>query len=355
MSIWKLVRLNFGRSPTHFGEIGIGLEQTSERVRSDTLFSAWVSAYSRIFGSSGIEQLLTDFQQNSEPPFRLSSTFIYRHNDAGKIDYYLPKPIEKPINYPPDDLAFAKTYRKLNYLPLDIWRQWYQGDGFDEMSNPQELNAFLQKLINDYKAAFKPYELPKVAIDRTTRATNFYHTGLVQFAWEPGTAASQNQVNSRAGLYFLLQFPERSDDLEVQLKMALELLGEEGLGGERSSGAGRFQMDWGELPKNWRSLIDFADGNHHALISLFWQQDLKSDWLAESDRYSLQECGGWIASPSGQQLRRKKVHMFAEGSVFSKEPVGYLADVTPAQFNAHRIYRSGVALSLPIKLGAASL
>lgn len=274
----------------------------------------------------------------------------------------MPKPIEKPVNYPDSDLSIAKTYRKLNYLPLDIWRQWYQGDGFDTTSDFQELNSRLQKLINDYKAAFKPYELPKVAIDRTTRATNFYHTGLVQFAWEPGTAHSQSTVNSLAGLYFLVQFPEQNNELETRLRMALELLSEEGLGGERSSGAGRFQMDWGELTKDWRSLIDFANGNHHALISLFWQQDLKPDWLAESDRYSLKERGGWIASPSGRQLRRQKVHMFAEGSVFSREPIGQLANVTPqafirpnGNFVPHAIYRSGIALSLPVKLKVADV
>ncbi|MFB8790763.1 MAG: hypothetical protein U7123_18385 [Potamolinea sp.] len=48
MSTWKLVRLNFGRSSAHFGEVGIGIEETSERVRSDTLFSAWISAYASL-------------------------------------------------------------------------------------------------------------------------------------------------------------------------------------------------------------------------------------------------------------------------------------------------------------------
>lgn len=41
---WQLVRLNFGRTPVHFGEKGIGLESTCERVSSDTLYSALFSA-----------------------------------------------------------------------------------------------------------------------------------------------------------------------------------------------------------------------------------------------------------------------------------------------------------------------
>lgn len=27
MSVWKLVKLNFGRNPAHFGEVGIGMEK----------------------------------------------------------------------------------------------------------------------------------------------------------------------------------------------------------------------------------------------------------------------------------------------------------------------------------------
>ncbi len=58
MSVWKLVKLNFGRSPAHFGEVGIGMEETSDRVRSDALFSAWVSIYARLFGKEAVEELL---------------------------------------------------------------------------------------------------------------------------------------------------------------------------------------------------------------------------------------------------------------------------------------------------------
>jgi CRISPR-associated protein Csm4 len=372
MTIWRLVRLNFGRSPTHFGEVGIGLEQTSERVRSDTLFSAWVSTYARIFGKDGIEGLLARFNQApDDPPFRVSSTFVYRRKSDEFIDY-LPKLIESPIGYPPDDLSFAKTYRKIMYLPLSVWQRWYQGSGFNDPSDAEEMIVYANHLGDrsgdlgragtfDYRGAFKPYELPKVSIDRTTRATNFYHTGLIQFAWEPQmnpASDSETSVNNwstvknLAGLYFLLHFPTENSKLEAELRMALELLGEEGMGGERSSGAGRFEiMSWEPLPSKWQSVVEFSEGNHYGLMSLFWQYPLPGAYLENSARYALQERGGWISSPTGRQLRRKKIHMFAEGSVFPHRPNGHLADVTPGQFRGgHSVYRSGVALSIPVKL-----
>jgi CRISPR-associated protein Csm4 len=372
MSNWKLVRLNFGRSPVHFGETGIGLENTTERVRSDTLFSAWMSAYARIFGSDGVEGLLAQFTANPEhPPFRVSSTFVYRRakDSDGFIDY-LPKLLDRPLGYPSDDLMFAKTYKKLHHLPLSVWQRWYQGSGFSPQdktdletytTHPDDSSTALARAgCFAYEDAFKSYTLPKVAVDRTHHATNFFHTGLIQFAWE--SVATDDRatwdnagVQNLAGLYFLLEFPTASPELEADLHQALAVLGEEGIGGERSSGAGRFTIQtWEPLLADWQAIANFSQGNRHSLVSLFWQPDINSGQLGSSARYAIQERGGWIASPfSGRQLRRKKVQMFAEGSVFAHKPVGQLADVTPSGFTRHAIYRSGLAVSLPVKLGAS--
>jgi len=345
MSEWRLIKLNFGRSPAHFGERGIGIEETSERVRSDTLFSAWVTAYARLFPQK-VEDLLKQFpvdkpveRSQQQPAFYLSSTFIYREQGNG-IVYYLPRPKAFPAKYPlGKDLDFAKDYKKLNYLPLETWCKWYQREeGFSE----EDLQT---KAIASYKDAFKIERFPKVAIDRTTRATNFYHTGFVQFQWE----------TNPSGLYFLLHFPEANSALEHNLQAALHFLGEEGMGGERSSGAGRFEVAWENLSDEWQKVVEFPGTDQHSLISMFWDSSLDTK-LLEKASYELLERGGWITSPSsGRQSRRKSVQMFAEGSVFSGIPQGKLADVTPDGFDnprqgGHKIYRSGIALSLPVKI-----
>lgn len=364
--LWKLVRLDFNRSPVHFGETGIGLENTTERVHSDTLFSAWVSAYAKIFGKSAVEALFERFTE-PVPPFRLSSSFIYQHHDSNgeqSCIYYLPKPIARPPNYPSEDLSFAKTYRKLIYLPLSVWQRWYQRGGFSTQ-DANTLAAYTKapESIGDrdplfaagtfaYEDAFKINTLPKVSIDRSTRATNFYHTKFVQYA-------------EQAGLYFLMSMSNHNTALLHELQAALLFLGEEGIGGERSSGAGRFTPSWHNLPKEWQSLFEAKDATHHSLISLFWakpetqqfsQVEQALNEKAQSQTYySLKPRGGWIASPAGHQMRRQVVSMMAEGSVlpasiFPGGPVGALADVTPARFNRHRIYRSGVSVSLPVAL-----
>ena len=73
--------------------------------------------------------------------------------------------------------------------------------------------------------------------------------------------------------------------------------------------------------------------------------------LKEESSYELLRRGGWVSSsPSGIQRRRKSIQMFAEGSVFAVIPMGKLANVTPDGFTTHHVYRSGIRLSLPIKV-----
>ena len=327
MSTWKLVKLDFKNNPAHFGELGIGMEETSERVRSDTLFSAWVIAYARL--GQDLKGLLERFQEPKERPFQLSSTFIYQETlDKKETTYYLPRPKNLPINYPiGNDLDIAKSYKKLEFLPLKLWQKWYQGIGFSKND--------LSSLKGQYNDCFEIQKQPKVAIDRLTRATNLYHTAFVRY---------RSEGNNKSGLYFLIKINDLA--IENDLRASLSLLGEEGIGGERSSGAGRFEPSWHDLDKTWDSLVTFKEKNAQSLISLYWDDELIS---LENSSYELQERGGWITS-SAKNQRRKKVMMFAEGSVFTDIPIGKLADVTPPEFTQHKIYRSGIAVSLPIKI-----
>ena len=353
MSRWQLVKLNFERNPVHFGDLGIGMEESGERAYSDTLFSAWVSSYARLFGKATVEQLFAQFPKNEdqhsllsatlEPPFRLSSTFVYANET-----YYLPRPIAPPQGYPTEDLAFAKEYKKLNYLPLKIWQRWYQGEGFtapDQYElelkvNQSKTSGELEEVHTfDYSKTFKSQRIPKVSLDRTTRASNFYHVGFVQFQPE-------------AGLYFLIHFSNDEPPLETELKAALDFLGEEGIGGERSSGAGRFTATWHDLDEIWSAVVNFQQSNFYSLMSLLWEHPFDPEYL-QGARYALRERGGWIVSPvSGQQARRQNVQMFIEGSIFRQAIGGVLANVTPEKFKAHSIYRSGISLSLPIYLAS---
>jgi CRISPR-associated protein Csm4 len=359
MSCWKLVRLKFGRNVAHFGELGIGIEETSERIRSDTLLSAWISAYARLAShTSNFGELLEQFNDpDTNPPFRLSSTFIYQRIGQ-HTRYYLPRPRKVPPNYSlENDLSLAKDYKKLEYLPLEVWHRWYQTDAGFSLDDVQALTH--RNTRDRYKDAFKMDKIPKIAVDRITRATNLYHTGVVQYNWSPDADEPQG-IESLSGLYFLVKF---SDTKLLNIFFdVLDFLSGEGIGGERSSGAGQFKVDHSshELTPDWENAIQCADANAHSLMSLFWTDDSAhlNNLLSATPQasYELQERGGWIASPcsDGRQMRRQAVQMFTEGSVFPSQPLGKLADVTPdgfeQSFRGHKVYRSGIALSLPVKV-----
>jgi CRISPR-associated protein Csm4 len=343
------------------------METTSERLHSDTLFSAWISSYARLTDRTAVARLLQGFTEG-ELPFRLSSTFIFRQLN-GRTIYYLPHPLKSPPGYRLDDSAtLGKAIKKLKFLPLEVWQRWYQGAGFDEGDRtellggkPDTSRESLTELGTfDYSDAFQFQTVPKVSIDRITRATNFYHTGFVQYHWQSNLAEPEG-VESLSGQYFLVYFPQKDPELENTFFAVLDFLGGEGIGGERSSGAGQFKIDADaktqELPPQWQSVVDYTGGPYHCLMSLFWQRHLP-EALLENASYGLKERGGWITSPvsDGRQLRRKAIQMFTEGSVFSAPPAGNLADVTPEnedgqpKFRDHPIYRSGISLSLPMNV-----
>jgi CRISPR-associated protein Csm4 len=362
MGVWRLVRLQFGRCPAHFGELGIGMEESSERMRSDSLLSAWLSTYARLQPKETVSAFINQFNSDS-PPFQLSSTFIYssRQNSLDRdYVYYLPRPLKFPPGFSQaDQVTFNKILKQLKYLPLSVWQRWYQGEGFtesdrQELSDKSQTKPLADAGLFDYSNTYTIHRVPRSSIDRITRATNLYHTGFVQYHWQPNPAAP-NGIESLSGLYFLVHFPNPNPELEQLFFKVLSFLGSEGIGGERSSGAGQFHVDLEaatcDLPTQWQQVIDYAAGHFHSLLSLFWRKPLSAEMLHNAS-YNLQERGGWITSTAsdGRQLRRKSVQMFAEGSVFQRLPVGQLANVTPEAFTDHAIYRSGISLSLRLNV-----
>ena len=61
-------------SPFHIGKAGVGLEETSVIVHSDTIFSALCNMYTLLYGRDELEAMLTEFEE--QPPFLVSSAFF---------------------------------------------------------------------------------------------------------------------------------------------------------------------------------------------------------------------------------------------------------------------------------------
>ena len=333
----KIVRLHF-RSALHLGADvpGIGIENSLSIAHSDTLFSCLINSYADLHSgdTSAVEKLLTPFH-GGEPPFRISSAFPFQMRTQRAATYYLPKPqVDPPLFY--DSMEgqwskqeYGKLVRNTQLMPIDTFKNWIAGEETDlEELIGLDISSFCLRGIR-----------PQHASDRLTNATTIYHTGLVHF-------------HGRSGLYFLVELNDMSLLDWDLFKDILTQAGRNGLGGRRSHGNGVFNVTdntISQLDSDWQELFDSSpEQNGFINLSLYLPENF--DCLNPVG-YQLVPRRGWCySSIATQQMKRKTVTMFSEGSVFRNKPQGALADVTPNGFTAHQLYRYGIPISLPIKI-----
>lgn len=324
---YHLVRLTF-YGPAHFGEDGIGQEATHTAVRSDTLYSAIWSVWARHGLHPDIDGLLSRFV-GGEPPFRLSSAFLY----CG-AEVYLPRPALPALGLEPG----SKILKQARLVPVDLFADWVAG-------RPLAVQN-LERAVKNQQGACTVQVRPRVELDRATHRSELYGVGLVAFV-RGGDGA--------AGLWFLVYLAEPA--LLQPLRQAVALLGENGLGGERSSGMGAFTAEWAEVTAEppWRDLLTGGDpGGPHCLLSLCNPDPSELPGLVSGAQYDLVERRGWSQAGDGLQGYRLAVPMLTEGSVVSRLPRGRVLDVSPPGWReraGHAIYRSGLALAVPVGRG----
>jgi len=310
---WYIVKLKF-LSPLHIGddEAGIGVENVQSIIHSDTIFSAFVNAAS-LMNKDFVDFLL---QGN----FRISSAFPY---DKGQ--YYLPRPLYPlPLSFG----KYSKEVKNLQFLSKVDFQAWIRG----------EVNeGNVEGLISRSQDAEKISEIdirPRNTSDRETSNTLIYHCG--------GAVFQEN-----CGLYFII---ETDDEGRNGFQEVLKTLKKFGLGGERSSGYGKFDFEIiGPVDNEgvWRN-IKTNTGDSFCLLSLWYPAESKK---IDVRAYQTVLRKGWIFSTSSvKQMKRKTLRMFKEGSVFKNQPQGIIVDVTPEGFDDHKVYRWGKALSIQMNI-----
>ncbi len=162
--------------------------------------------------------------------------------------------------------------------------------------------------------------------------------------------------HKQEGLFVLIQ---EVDGEFKQLKSLFRLLGDNGVGLQRSLGNGQFIPSFPDevltldLPQNADTWVNF---------SLFRPEvnDLEKIQLEQS-YYKLTKRGGWIAAPENNRLmslRKRSVMMFTEGSTLAFSDMndckgrcrGKLENLEPNWKDfPHPIWRDGRAIFLPMK------
>jgi len=370
----EIVKLHF-TSPLHLGAEGTGVEKTYDFLHSDTLFSAICHGWLKIYGRKSLECLLKEFpkvDQTSIPtPFVISSAFPFVEKSDGTT-YFLPKPLKRPPfpefeERPSQERKEAKKVKKtlddMGLIDLEFFWEWaktVEPEDFDTKrwkSYQERFNEIREMLDKSVTSDIRP----RVTKDRRTGNSLLYHFGLIYF--------SEDEGKGKSGLYFLVKC--RDEDVENRLKAVLKLLGEIGIGGERSSGYGRFKAEWCELDERWaipQEILDYPSGR--VTLSLYYPSNY--DAVLPVVNYGLLRRTGWVESPfAPKPEHRLVVHMFEEGSIFDVNKnlslfkiaplsipaetfgVGALVDVAPKKFLdriGHSVYRYGLAFTVPVIL-----
>ena len=327
------------KGPFHLGTKETVLEGTAEYVHSDTLFSAICNTYRLLYGNTQLENLLQLFKVH-QPPFLISSAFP-RANDI------LLFPIPKNVDLG-DFAEDRKKFKNVAFISKTIFDQIIAGTAIGEHVQEENLvqngrvlltNTDIESFKRQVSALenglkiWTRKEVPRVVIDRTTSASEIYHFGEVSYS-------------KGCGLFFLLKF-ERNAKYEREIKATMRLLGDTGIGGDRTSGKGLFKI---QKPEFEPIEIDFTPRDCFTTLSLYYptRDELK---LLKNGRYELIGRGGWIYSPADRNMRRKFVRMFVEGSVFQTQNglYGDLVPVTPEAFTRHEVFRYGYAFSVPME------
>ncbi len=350
-------------SPFHIGDKGVGLEETETIIHSDTIFSAICIAL--LQAGENLDALLSEFPQwkdnslidNRQPPFLISSAFPFME----KVLFF-PKPFLRIEKFNQKIyLNLGKTLKKISFVSAelflnilaneDVSDELYEfGDNEDSPelrednllqsgqvwiteNERQALNARGKFSRNVWQKSIDP----RVPVDRISNASDIYSSGRVWFT-------------KNSGLFILVEFLDPT--YRKTLEKALRILGDSGIGGERSVGNGQFSLEIGEWPFNPEEL---KEGNAFTTLSLFWpSKDEVTRGVLNNASYHLINRRGWIGAPGGMNLRRRGVIMCREGSVFMQSPRGALLDVkpvnpSPAKNVDHEVWRYGLAMRIPCR------
>lgn len=324
MERFKLIKLK-PRAPFHLGERGVGVEETSEIVHSDTIFGALCWCWSLYTGRSAAE-FLQPFLEG-KPPFLLSSAFPY----IGDV-LFVPRPLgDLPIS---GDEEFRRKTLEADFLSIKLLERLCQGavpqDNLELFFEGRLLLLSSEKpALHNIQEPWAVVQVPRVALDRITSASEIYHTGRLTFA-------------QGCGLYVLVSELDSQSELTRVLPVLLRLLGDEGLGGERSCGYGFFE------PEEQEICLELPQGSQRQLLlSLYNPRDTQELAQLELKRsaYRLTRRRSWVFFPQAKNLQTRAVNYFGEGSVLHVREgkiQGRLVQVlSPSDGAPHCVYRNG--------------
>ncbi len=230
--------------------------------------------------------------------------------------FYLPKPVKRIRKDEEGNSKIKKAFKSLAYIPCDKMIEYLNGN-----LNPQDESKYFEENFGQYGTSVS------AAVDGLEE-TMPYH--IHYFRYQEGS-----------GLYIIVGYGD--DDAKDLFDELIENLTYSGIGGERSSGYGRFEIKVAKMPGTILEMLNNESDEYMSLsISLPSENELE-ECLCDAN-YVLVKRSGFVESVnfSDTPKRKKDIFMFQSGSCFKKKFKGDIYDVQSE--GKHPVYKYGMAL-----------
>jgi CRISPR type III-A-associated RAMP protein Csm4 len=110
----------------HFGQHGIGQEETAVTLPSDSLFAALAARLARSQGAKAVEAFCRPFNEG-RPPFVITSTFLR----VGEVRFF-PVPLRAKRGANTSNVD-AKKLKKIEFVSEQIFKQLIAGTALEKL------------------------------------------------------------------------------------------------------------------------------------------------------------------------------------------------------------------------------
>ena len=338
----------------HFGKYSLdadtALNDSDEIMHSDTLFSALVNIYQDLFGDA--QELVDAF---TKAQVKISSV-LPCFQQRGNYIWMLPKPVCFNLFQANE----YKVFRAIRYISKVVWEnilnpleleqkpETYKllakkryAVHKDEILLPSGLSGSAQEESYQSIAVSHLVTLPKVRVRDRPEDKTIYQVTVTEIA---DNTAIINDLYVH--YYFLLDTEvSLSELIQQQLMTAIQLLPENGIGGERNTIG---SLDSIDIIENWELKMNHSISVNKVTASLLYPAEKER---ADLMYYRFMLRGGRRLGKKGMDETKvpvylKTVRMIEEGAVLNQLVTGGLADISPD--NTKSYLRNGLAFCLPV-------
>jgi CRISPR-associated protein Csm4 len=337
-----VVKLAFS-APLHLHNERADYAESLTRLHSDKIYAALM----QMTGLFGFKTPIIDLESGTTT-FTISSAFPYT-TVGEQMVYFLPKPFKR-FHRPAQTQALwekrEKDLKNIEWIDLQLYsKHLADAKGLEVQLEWLQETCKSYMSVHPLKSFLKSQLEPKVRISRVGEDSEPYY--LERLFFQQGS-----------GLYVI--FKGSATDFEVFCKW-MKLLGQEGIGTDRSIGNGLFTIQREEnasVLAAFRSIFE-VKSDHSVNLSLYLPKsslDLEAQLDSAHAGYTLLKRGGWITTEGMNTLRKRGSYFFAEGSVFKLNAaqthycMGNTINLAPEVVQTRKIWRMGKALFAPIKM-----